>query len=83
MAKKVPCQFCEGRAVEGEYFLTMELQYVYPLPAINLTTGTIDKKAKPPYATLAVFDDEEQIDSFKIRFCPLCGEKLMRKENQI
>lgn len=75
------CDFCErGKRMEseeGEHDL--RLVKLTPLPAINLTSGETAEKAEPPYYAMILHDPEygDEAATFPIKFCPLCGRKLV------
>lgn len=75
------CDFCERwkrmNSEEGEHDL--RLVKLTPLPAINLTTGEREEKAKPPYYAMFLHDPEygDEAATFPVKFCPICGRKLV------
>lgn len=75
------CPFCHY--VRGhEETMTDDNRYkvwltkITPLPAIDLTTGEMDKKADPPFYALMMDGEDAGEDILPIRFCPMCGRKL-------
>ena len=80
------CDFCErGKPLEddcGEYELY--LRKCTPLPAINLTTGEEAKTAAPPFYSMFLYyaereENDGEVADFPIKFCPMCGRKLVAK----
>lgn len=77
------CDFCErGKRMnseEGEHDL--RLVKLTPLPAINLTTGEREEKAKPAYYAMFLHDPEygDEAATFPVKFCPACGRKLVEE----
>ena len=75
------CDFCErGKRMnsdEGEHDL--RLVKLTPLPAINLTSGETAEKAEPPYYAMFLYDmdREGEAATFPVKFCPICGRKLV------
>lgn len=74
------CDFCERRRPiyddYGRY--SLECVKLIPLPSINLTTGEkTEPKNKAEYAMFMYEDENDgEVGSFPIKFCPLCGRKL-------
>lgn len=75
------CPFCHY--VRGhEETMTDDNRYkvwltkITPLPAIDLTTGEMDKTADPPFYALMMDGEDAGEDILPIRFCPMCGRKL-------
>lgn len=75
------CDFCErGKRMEseeGEHDL--KLVKLTPLPAINLTSGETADKAEPPYYAMFLYDmdREGEAATFPVKYCPMCGRKLV------
>lgn len=70
------CEFCNnGNGLEHDG--DCDLVKITPLPAINLTTGEIDKNGEPPYWALYITVCEGDIEEYiHITHCPMCGRKL-------
>ena len=70
------CDFCERRRPIDDYYgrYSLEFKRLIPFPSINLTTG---EQREIKYA-LFLYEDEDdgEVGSFPIKFCPLCGRKL-------
>ena len=69
------CDYCDENgqndAIEDEYGeYEMRVVKLTPLPAINLTTGEVDKYAEPPYYALFAYYMEEKCEqaSFPIKY---------------
>lgn len=80
------CDFCErGKPLEDDYGEhKLQLHRLIPLPAINLTTGEQEATARPPFYSMFLYDTEDEenggeITDFPIKFCPVCGRKLVAK----
>lgn len=77
------CDFCErGKRMEseeGEHDL--RLVKLTPIPAINLTSGETEEKAKPPFYAMFLYDmdREDEAATFQVKFCPFCGRKLVEE----
>ena len=75
------CDFCErGKRMnseEGEHDL--RLVKLTPLPAINLTSGEIETKPEKPFYAMFLHDPEygDEAATFQVKFCPICGRKLV------
>ena len=74
------CDFCErSRPIDDDYGrYSLECVKLIPLPSINLTTvEKTEPKNKAEYA-MFIYEDEDdgEVGSFPIKFCPLCGRKL-------
>lgn len=74
------CDFCERhRPIDDDYGrYSLELTRLIPLPSINLTTGEkTEPKNKTEYV-MFIYEDEDdgEVGSFPIKFCPMCGRKL-------
>ena len=77
------CEYCKQK--NREEFLDEYDRYyahitpVFPLRAINLTTGERATTVESPYFSLFIREDGEDCEcgSFKIQYCPWCGEKLI------
>ena len=78
------CKYCKPKGREelwdGYDRYYAHITPLFPLAAINLTTGgraTTDVEA--PYFSLFIREEGEDYEcgSFKIRYCPWCGEKLI------
>lgn len=74
------CDFCERRRpIDDDYGrYSLECVKLIPLPSINLTTGEkTEPKNKAEYAMFIYeYEDDGEVGSFPIKFCPLCGRKL-------
>lgn len=75
------CDFCERKKlIDDEYGrYKIGCMKLIPLPAINLTTGeTSDPKRNVEYSMFVYESDDDNGDvgSFPIKFCPYCGRKL-------
>lgn len=76
------CDFCQGDGcIEDEYGeWKLEAVTLTPLPAINLTTGEVEKTSDAPYHALFLkylYEEHgSECGSFKINFCPVCGRQL-------
>lgn len=74
------CKFCEDRITLPGWGDAMEMKIVdvQPMPAIDLSTGEVEVNAQDAYCALSVYyiGDEFEMDSFRVNFCPICGDKL-------
>ena len=71
-----------GKVIDDEYAeYEAKIVKITPLPAIDLSTGEVDTTADPPYYSFFVsYDfDEEEIGSFPIKYCPMCGRDLSKE----
>lgn len=74
------CDFCErGKHMEGEEGYRLRLVQLTPLPAINLTTGEKEEKARRPFYAMFLSDPDRtgEAEMFQVIFCPRCGRKLV------
>lgn len=79
----IACRFCRGLDyIEDEYGeYKLEAVEMTPLPAIDLETGEKAEAADPPFHVLFLkYLHEEygknELASFPINFCPVCGRQL-------
>lgn len=75
------CDFCERhKLIDDEYArYKIGCMKLIPLPAINLTTGEkSDPKRNVEYSMFVYESDDDngEVGSFPIKFCPYCGRKL-------
>lgn len=75
------CDFCElHKLIDDEYGRYKNgCMKLIPLPAINLTTGEkSDPKRNVEYSMFVYESDDDngEVGSFPIKFCPYCGRKL-------
>ena len=74
------CDFCErGKRMEGEGGYRLMLVQLTPIPAINLTTGEKEEKARQPFYAMFLSDPDRTFEAemFQVKFCPICGRKLV------
>lgn len=75
------CDFCERhKLIDDEYArYKIGCMKLIPLPAINLTTGEKSDPRRNVEYSMFVYesdDDNGEVGSFPIKFCPYCGRKL-------
>lgn len=75
------CDFCERhKLIDDEYArYKIGCMKLIPLPSINLTTGEkSDPKRNVEYSMFVYESDDDngEVGSFPIKFCPYCGRKL-------
>lgn len=74
------CDFCERRRpIDDDYGrYSLEFTRLIPLESINLSTGERTKPERKVEYALFLYEDEDdgEVGSFQIKFCPLCGRKL-------
>ena len=78
------CKFCgpERERVCGVGdSMEFALVDLYPVPALNLTTGELERNVEPPFCELFVYwpDEVYAIETLGVRYCPMCGELLRPK----
>ena len=72
-----PCSLCHGsHAHTDDDLFDIQIGEIIPMPAINLTTGEKEEKARPPFPALIIGSGDEGQDFLPIEFCPICGRKL-------
>ena len=72
------CEYCEGRKKMQTEYGELKISKITPLPAINLTDGTVDLDVDPPFYAL-FYNAQEELGAEEevcIQYCPWCGCKL-------
>lgn len=75
------CDFCERKKLIDDEYGNYKIgcMKLIPLPAINLTTGEkYDPKRNVEYSMFVYESDDDngEVGSFQVKFCPYCGRKL-------
>lgn len=76
-SRRSGCAYCrDGKTFKTHIDGEAEIVEMFPLPAINLTTGEMESTAKEPFFAVRTQSHENGEDFVPIEFCPKCGRDL-------